>query len=477
MSSLLQLAVQAMGCALFWNSAETAQLQRIPDAGLVLGVWDAWQDCLKAAARSRRPLGGGSALEPCREVAGSEEVRLATPPEMLAQQHHVLAAFAVAFWQPQLLRLAYPAAIPAGFSSLELVSRRLQHLEITAPVVQRLDMVAAACPQLLCLGLRGCSSLGDASLAALSRLAHLRALDLDGLVSLSDGACYHIAKVPSLAALNLSHTSVTDKGIELLTYGHKVRAWQRAAGGASLPPEVAVGWPPLPLEHLQLAGTKVGVEGVAELARLPHIRFLDMRHTGIGRAALAPLQRRFALQFVQAAVLSSSNTVAAAVLNHDVVLCRCGQGSGANNGQAGVHLVGLRSKYSSALDMPPHDQQRASPATDVDVRARAFATGAPTTLPALAPRPLPRAVMCPLSSLNDPDNYGLGVNPQGSGEPIYYWQQLHSMSNPREVVASSGCRTGSPSTLPCQGFRTAQTRSTMQRVVFRSSMLDPEAAR
>lgn len=117
---------------------------------------------------------------------------------------------------------------------------------------------------------------------------------------------------------------------------------------------------------------------------------------------------------------------------------------------AGVHLVGLRSKYSSALDMPPHDQQRSSPATDVDVRARAFATGAPTTLPALAPRPLPRAVMCPLSSLNDPDNYGLGVNPQGSGESVYYWQQLHSMSNPREVVASSGCRTGSPSTLPCQ---------------------------
>jgi hypothetical protein len=258
MSSLLQLAVQAMGCALFWNSAETAQLQRIPDAGLVLGVWDAWQACLKAAASSSRPLGGGSATT--------------TPQNMLAQQHHVLAAFAVAFWQPQLLRLAYPAAIPAGLSSLELVSRRLQHLEIAAPVVQGLDMVAAACPQLLCLSLRGCSSLGDASLAVLSRLAHLRALDLDGLVSLSDGACYHIAKVPSLAALNLSRTSVTDKGIELLTYGHKVRAWQRAAGGASLPPEVAVGWPPLPLEHLQLAGTKLGVEGVAELAHLPHIR-------------------------------------------------------------------------------------------------------------------------------------------------------------------------------------------------------------
>lgn len=34
-------------------------------------------------------------------------------------------------------------------------------------------------------------------------------------------------------------------------------------------------------------------------------------------------------------VLSSSNTVAAAVLNHDIVLCRCGQGSGARNGQAG----------------------------------------------------------------------------------------------------------------------------------------------
>lgn len=31
-------------------------------------------------------------------------------------------------------------------------------------------------------------------------------------------------------------------------------------------------------------------------------RFLDMRHTGIARHVLAPLQRRFALQFVQAVV-------------------------------------------------------------------------------------------------------------------------------------------------------------------------------
>lgn len=52
-----------------------------------------------------------------------------------------------------------------------------------------------------------------------------------------------------------------------------------------------------------------------------------MRRTGIARAALAPLERRFALQFVQGAVLSSSNSVAAAVLNQETVLCRCGCGS------------------------------------------------------------------------------------------------------------------------------------------------------
>lgn len=42
--------------------------------------------------------------------------------------------------------------------------------------------------------------------------------------------------------------------------------------------------------------------GVAHLEQLPHLQFLDMRSTGIARAALAPVQRRFALQFVQAAV-------------------------------------------------------------------------------------------------------------------------------------------------------------------------------
>ena len=59
--------------------------------------------------------------------------------------------------------------------------------------------------------------------------------------------------------------------------------------------------------------------------------------------------------------------------------------------------------------------------SDPDVRrAVAAAAGAPTTLPELPARPSSRCVL-PLNSINDPDNWGLGVSPQGSGEPEYYW--------------------------------------------------------
>lgn len=185
----------------------------------------------------------------------------------------MIQAFAAAFWRPQLLRLAYPTlSIPRGLASLQLVAERLLHLELCAPGLWHLDSVTAACPQLRCLSLRGCTRLHDSALEALVRCSSLQGLDLGGLSSLSDGTVYHIAKLPHLAACNLSGTAITDRALELLTYGHKVRAWQSAAGAVGLPAEAAC-WPPLPLEHLQLEGTHVGPAGVAELVRLPALRW------------------------------------------------------------------------------------------------------------------------------------------------------------------------------------------------------------
>lgn len=73
----------------------------------------------------------------------------------------------------------------------------------------------------------------------------------------------------------------------------------------------------------------------------PALRFLDLRRTGTPASTLGPLQRRFGLQSVQAAVLTDSNLVAAAVVNEDAVLCTCGRGGagaggGASTGQAGA---------------------------------------------------------------------------------------------------------------------------------------------
>ena len=184
----------------------------------------------------------------------------------------VLAAFGAAAWRPLLLRLVYAGgSIPTGLASLPLVAGRLLHLELSAPALQHLEGIAAACPQLRCLSLRGCCQLGDASLAGLAGCTSLRALDLGGLAVLTDAAVFHIAKLPQLAALNLSGTGVGDATLQLLIFGHKVRGWQAAAGAAQLPPEAAA-WPPLPLEHLQLAGTRAGAEGAAELAHLPQLR-------------------------------------------------------------------------------------------------------------------------------------------------------------------------------------------------------------
>ena len=236
MKSLLELAQQALAHFLARSAPESelrdllAVAQRLEQ---VRELWRAWQDLLQAAVAppgaTARPL-----------------------PPPLARQHAVLEAFAAACWRPQLLQLAYrPSPLPAGLASLPLVGQRLLHLELSAPGLWQLDALVAGCPHLSCLSLRGCTQLGDASLAPLTRCTTLRALDLSSLGALTDGAAFHVAHLPQLSALSLAGTGISDRALELLTYGHKVRAWARAAGGAELPPEAAA-WPAPPLEHLQV---------------------------------------------------------------------------------------------------------------------------------------------------------------------------------------------------------------------------------
>lgn len=257
LSTLLQLAESALARMLVWgHGSELPDLAAMPELEHAMAVYRQWQKCLAQAALPPPP--------PSPLLPG--------PPPQLARQHAVLQAFAAAFWRPQLLRLAYAAgAVPQGLVSLHLVAARLEHVELSAPGLLQLEGIAAACPCLRCLSLRGCTQLGDASLAALGRCTTLTALDLGGLAALSDGAAFHVAKLPSLAAVSLSGTAVTDRALELLAYGHRVRAWQRAAAAPQLPPEAAP-WPAPPLEHLQLAGTAVGPEGVAQLEVLPSLR-------------------------------------------------------------------------------------------------------------------------------------------------------------------------------------------------------------
>ena len=276
-ATLLQLCVRALGAELCYGSTHVAaaRLGDIPEAELALQVFVAWQEQLAAA--------------------GSGGIGRQMPPPLLARQLEVLRGFAAAFWRPVLLRLAYDAAptpLPPGLAHLPLVGRSLLHLELCAPGLQRLHEVASACPNLLCLSLRGCTRLGDAALvAALGALPSLRALDCGGLPGVGDTTCWAAAHcLPQLQALNLGGCpGVGDASLDLLTYGHRVRGWWRAAqqqqqqqaidpgdGGASVAPlplpSVAADWPAAPLAHLQLAGTRVGAAGVAQLLHLDHLR-------------------------------------------------------------------------------------------------------------------------------------------------------------------------------------------------------------
>ena len=63
---------------------------------------------------------------------------------------------------------------------------------------------------------------------------------------------------------------------------HSVAAWAAAASVERLPPEAAA-WPPLLLEHLQLAGTRVTPAGAGELERLPRLRCAALRCVAAGR--------------------------------------------------------------------------------------------------------------------------------------------------------------------------------------------------
>lgn len=88
-------------------------------------------------------------------------------------------------------------------------------------------------------------------------------------------------------------------------------------------------------------------ERVAQLLPTNHrlCRFLDCRGTGVTRAALAPLERRFGLVFIQGAVLSGSNAAAAAVVNCDAVACRCGLPPGGPGGLGGGRAFGSVSGF------------------------------------------------------------------------------------------------------------------------------------
>ncbi|PRW57372.1 zinc metalloprotease [Chlorella sorokiniana] len=109
----------------------------------------------------------------------------------------------------------------------------------------------------------------------------------------------------------------------------------------------------------------------------------------------------------------------------------------------------------------------------------------PASLPEVPPRwrPAPQQQLLCLASINDPETWGLAsVGPsqdhQERGEAAGFFWLGSSLSNPKEPPArsSSPLRSSSSSSGSPQAFRTAESRqeAAQRKVVFRSSMLEPE---
>ena len=113
--------------------------------------------------------------------------------------------------------------------------------------------------------------LSDAGLGHLERLHELEDLDLDGC-QVTDAGLRHLRGLTHLRRLNLAKTRVSGTGLE----------WLRGR---------------MALTSLQLQGAPVSdaglqaVAGLPGLARLPHLRLLDLRGTTVSEAALEKLRR------------------------------------------------------------------------------------------------------------------------------------------------------------------------------------------
>lgn len=112
------------------------------------------------------------------------------------------------------------------------------------------------------------------------------------------------------------------------------------------------------LQQLHLAHTNIGPASVPLLASLGQLSFLDARATAIRRPHLQLLQLKFKLQAIQGVVLTRSNAMAAAALNHGglfvCVCCRQGQADAAEGAariSAGMSSMEAAAEAAAAVQL------------------------------------------------------------------------------------------------------------------------------
>jgi hypothetical protein len=113
-------------------------------------------------------------------------------------------------------------------------------------------------------GLHASGQMTDAVLERVTRLDHIRALDLKGSKELSDDGARHLARLPRLRHLNLMGCGITDRGLEVLK---------------TLPA----------LETLVLTWTSITDAGAAYLSACEHLRKVDLSGTASGDGAIRAL--------------------------------------------------------------------------------------------------------------------------------------------------------------------------------------------
>ncbi|KAG0562168.1 hypothetical protein KC19_9G123300 [Ceratodon purpureus] len=239
-------------------------------------------------------------------------------------------------WVPQNLNLCGTTQVIGKRFLHTLVLPNLVRLDLRGCVwLGRLDFLKAL-KCLECLNLRGCLGLKAMDLLHIREVPQLQCLDVEDIPTITDDLASTISGLTCLRALNVSGTSVSDRFVEALTYGSRLRAWASqqdesrvkdftlaSESGQHEVQTLLSQYPVSSLTYFRLQGTQITDATLAHLQAIPNLLLLDVRQatkvTGRSLSSLKAKHRLIALPN-NARLAARTNTMLSGVLRGE---CGC----------------------------------------------------------------------------------------------------------------------------------------------------------